>query len=111
MANLDFALLGYCQALCPCSSAYLSLGPDDGQAHFRVFIEKSIFCYINGHHKHYILADTIFDYIFHFGLPGTCLEKVQKMHLCGAGSAGAKNVRFEDYSEDLFLEVQNEQCC
>ena len=32
-----------------------------------------ICCYINGHHKQYIQADIIFNYMFHFGLPGTCL--------------------------------------
>ena len=30
-------------------------------------LEKSIFDYINGHPKQYILVDTIFNYIFHFG--------------------------------------------
>ena len=41
--------------------------------HFRVFLEKPRFCYRNGHHKQYILVDTIFNYRFHFGLPGKCL--------------------------------------
>ena len=39
-----------------------------------VFLFKqSTFCYINGHPKQYILVDTIFNYRFHFGLPGKCL--------------------------------------
>ena len=37
------------------------------------FSLKKKCCYINGHHKQYILVDTIFNYIFHFGLPGKCL--------------------------------------
>ena len=41
--------------------------------HFRAFLEKPRFCYRNGHHKQYILVDTIFNYRFHFGLPGKCL--------------------------------------
>ena len=35
-----------------------SLRPDDGQVHFRVFLDKSRFCYINGHHKQYVQVDT-----------------------------------------------------
>ena len=37
-------------------------------------------------------------------------EKVWKIHLSGAGSAGARKVCFEDLSKDIFLEVQNEKC-
>ena len=37
-------------------------------------------------------------------------KKVRKIHLFGAGSAGAKKVCFEDLSIDIFLEVQNETC-
>ncbi len=44
-----------------------------GFSHFRVFLEKSTFASINGHPKQYILVDTIFNYRFHFGLPGKCL--------------------------------------
>ena len=44
-----------------------------GWGHFRMFIGKYIVCYINGYHKQCILADTLFNYIFHFGLPGKCL--------------------------------------
>jgi len=47
--------------------------PDDGRLHFVGFLEKSIFYYKDGHHKQYILVDTIFNYIFHFGIPGTYL--------------------------------------
>ena len=36
--------------------------------HFWVFLKKSTFGSINGHLKQYILVDTIFNYIFHFGL-------------------------------------------
>ena len=45
----------------------------DGRVYFQVLLDKSIFCYINGHHKQYIQVDIIFNYMFHFGLPGTCL--------------------------------------
>ena len=31
------------------------------------FLGKSVCCYINGHHKQYILVDTMFNYIFHVG--------------------------------------------
>jgi len=37
------------------------------------FLKKSTFCHINRHPKQYILVDTIFNYSFHFGLPGKCL--------------------------------------
>ena len=40
---------------------------------YMVFINKSTFCHINGHPKQYIPVDTIFNYRFHFGLPGKCL--------------------------------------
>ena len=43
------------------------------RVHFRVFLQKSKFCSINGHPKQYILVDTIFNYRFHLGLPGKCL--------------------------------------
>ena len=64
--------------------------PDDGRVHFRVFLEKSTFCYINGHPKQYIVVDTIFNYILHFGLPGTCLYLSPQNTLLGAGGAGAQ---------------------
>ena len=56
-----------------CSYTDFSLRPDDGQVHFRIFLDKSKCCYINGHHKQSILVDTIFNYIFNFGLPIKCL--------------------------------------
>ncbi len=37
-------------------------------------------------------------------------KQVGKIHMFGAGSAGAKKVCFEDLSIDIFLEVQNETC-
>ena len=42
---------------------------------FRIcfFSYKSIVHYINGHHKQYIQVDIIFNYMFHFRLPGKCL--------------------------------------
>ena len=55
-----------------------SLRPDDGRVHFQVFLGTSRFGYINAHHKQYILVDTIFNYMFHVGLPGTCLYLSQK---------------------------------
>ena len=41
--------------------------------HFGVFLSKSTFAAIKGHPEQYILVDTIFNYRFHFGLPGKCL--------------------------------------
>jgi len=88
---------------------------DDGQVHFVGFLGKSRLCYINGHHKQYILVNTIFNYSFHFGLPGICLwQSIEKYTFqktkWGAGSSSAKKVCFEDMSKDIFLEVQNEKC-
>ena len=58
--------------------ADLSLRPDDGRVHFRVFLEKSICCYIlNGHNKQYILVGTIFNYICHCGLQENIFRKCQ----------------------------------
>ena len=37
-------------------------------------------------------------------------KQIRKIHLVGAGSAGAKKVCFEDSSKDMLLEVQNETC-
>ena len=45
-----------------------SLRLDDGRAHVRIFSGKSILCYIHGHNKQYIPADTIFNYIVGFPL-------------------------------------------
>ena len=53
----------------------------------RVFIGESIFCYRNGHPKQYILVDTIFSYMFHFGLQENVFRKV-----CA-----------EDLTKDMFL--------
>ena len=43
-----------------------------------------IFYYINGPHKQYILLDIIFNYNFHFGLPGkylyNCSEIILRYH-------------------------------
>ena len=60
--------------------------------------------------KQYIQVDTMFNYIFHFGLQEHIFNKVREMRLSGAGSSGAKKVCFEDLSKDMFLEVQNEKC-
>ena len=61
--------LGRCLPVCPYSHLVWSAG----RVHFRVFLYKSTFCSINGHPKQYILVDTIiFNYRFHFGLPGKC---------------------------------------
>ena len=51
----------------PMDQADRSLRPDDGRIHFRVVLEKSIFCYINRHHKHYILVDTYLTTFFVVG--------------------------------------------
>ena len=47
----------------------LSLRPDDRWDNFYVFfLENQCFVNITGRHKQYVLVDTIFNYIFHFGL-------------------------------------------
>jgi hypothetical protein len=47
-------------------------------------IITSVFYYINGPHKQYILLDIIFNFNFHFGLPGTylynCSEIMRTYH-------------------------------
>ena len=77
---------------------------------FVVFLGKCVFCYINGHHKQYIQVDIIFNYMFHFDFQANVFRKVRKIHLSGASSAGARKMCFEDFSKDMFLEVQNETC-
>ena len=75
-----------------------SLRPDDWQVHSRVVLGKSTCCYINGHHKQFILVDTIFNDILHFVLPGKCLYlSPQSTPLC-TGGAGVKKA----YVPDLF---------
>ena len=39
----------------------------------RFSLKESTFCHINGRPKQYIQVDTMFNYRFHFGLPGKCL--------------------------------------
>jgi len=65
---------------------------------------------MNGHPEQYILVDTIFNYSFHFGPPENVFKQIPKIHLFGAGSAGAKKMCFEDLNTEMFLEVQNETC-
>jgi len=60
--------LGGCKPL-----AYSHLVWRARRVHFRVFLSKSTFRAINGHPKQYVLVGTIFNYRFHFGLPGTSL--------------------------------------
>ena len=51
-----------------------------------------------------ILVDTIFNYIF-VGLPGQCLQKNPEI------TEPAPNMCvLEDFSKDMFLDVQNEKC-
>jgi len=72
---------------------------------YGVFIKTSTFCHINRHPNQYILADTIFNYRFHFGLPGKCL------YLSPQNTPfWRRQVYFPDFSKDMFLEVQNETC-
>ena len=103
------SVLGPCAKFAKCEM-FISRGEYAGRVHFQVFLYKSTFCSINGHPKQYILVDTIFNYRFHFGLQEHVFEQIQKIHLFGAGSAGAKKVFFEDLSIYIFLEVQNEPC-
>ena len=67
-----------------------------------LFLEKYIFCYIHGHHKQYILVDTIFNYMSHCGLPGTCLYL--------SPQTSARKMYFPDCVKDIFLEAQHEKC-
>jgi len=46
----------------------------------------------------------------HFGLQENAFGEVRKIHLFGAGTAGAQKVRFEDLNKDILLEVQIETC-
>ena len=64
-------------------------------------------CYINGHHTQYILVGTMFNHIFHLGLPGTCLYLSPQDT---PFSAGARKVYFPDLFKDIVLEVQNQKC-
>ena len=50
-----------------------------------------------------LVFDTIFSYIFHFGLQETVFRTVWKMHL-SAGFADASKVCFEDLNKDISLE-------
>ena len=50
------------------SRADLSLRLDDGRALSGCSLKQTIFCYINGHDKQYILIDTIVNYVLNFGL-------------------------------------------
>ena len=54
--------------------AYSHLVWHDRRVHFWVFFKKSTCCSINGHPEQYMIVDTIFNYRFHFGLPGACPE-------------------------------------
>ena len=61
--------------------------------------------YVNGHHKQYIQVQAvdIFNYMFHFGLLGSCLYTTHiKMSLSGADRAGARKVHFANFYEDMF---------
>ena len=66
--------------------------------------------YINGPHKQYILLDIIFNYNFHFGLPGKYLYNTPEIRLTYQGLAPGKFARFLSNYTDIFLEVQNENC-
>ena len=85
-----------CYVFCTCSlwSFILSLsvecwtGPFPGSP-----LKIDIFCSINGHPKQYILVDTIFNYIFHFGLPGTYIKKVDKT--TGRRVAGLGEIQYK----------------
>jgi len=78
---------------------------------YEVFISKmNILLHTHVHPKQYILVDTIFNYRFHFGLPGKHLYlSPQHAPFCRRRSRCQKGV-FPDFSKDMFLEVQNETC-
>ena len=71
---------------------------------YGLFIKKSTFWDINGYPKQCILVDTMFNYRFHFGLPGKCLQTSP------GNTPFWRRVCFEDLSKDILLEVQNETC-
>ena len=75
---------------------------------FHFFLKKYTFCHINRHPEQYILVNTIFNYRFHAGLPGTCLLKSPQM-LAPANPA-PKMCIFQTCLKEIFLEVQNETC-
>jgi hypothetical protein len=93
--------------------AYLCLSLNDGVCRMMGisgFLGKRL-CYINEPRKQYIPADIIFNYICHFGLPGTCLYLSPPTYLSGAGEASARKVHFPDLSKDMFLEVPKMNKC
>ena len=49
----------------------------------------------------------VYNYIFDFGLPGTCLYKSNKITLPGAAAGSARKGDVPDFYYDIFLEVQN----
>ena len=61
---------------------------------FRQISLKISFSFINDAHKQYSLLDTMFIYIFLFGLPEKHLWKVKKTYYMSAGSAGRHVVGF-----------------
>ena len=54
----------------------------------------------------YIQVDIIFNYMFHPGLPGTCLYRSPGNTLFCPGSASTRNVCLNYFYKDMFLEVQ-----
>ena len=65
--------------------------------------------YPNEAHKQYSLLDTIFDYIFYFGPPGTHFYLSPQNHYMSAGEADRHVVGFLDLFIDIFLEVQDKR--
>ena len=62
-------------------------------------------------HKQYLQVCIIGNYMFHFGLPGTCHYGKSRRYTCsGAGFAGARQVCFGDLNKDILLEVEKIQC-
>ena len=55
-----------------------------------VFLWRSIFYYINGHHKSYIQVDIMFNSSFYFDVQEHVFRKVRNIYLYGAG--GEKGV-------------------
>ena len=89
-------------------SSDFSLGPDDGRVHFRVFLEQSMFCYIHGHHKQYILAGTIFNYVLGGPSRNMSLFKPSKHTFLAPAESAPKRCIFQTCLKAFYWESKIE---
>ena len=71
--------------------------------------QKSICHYTNCHHKQYIQANDMFNYLFLFDSQEHVFITVCKVHLSGAGTADIRKGDFHNLYKDMRLEAQNGQ--